>query len=143
MKPRTHDLLKIVLGILLAVGGVVLLREYRQAQGVLAVLPFVALGVGCGLFGHGTGNWIREKALQGSPELQQEMAILQKDERNVAIANRAKGKAFDWMLYLFGTLMVIFALMQVDLAVILLLVLAYLTVVGVHIYYLSRFEKEM
>ena len=68
------------------------------------------------------------------------MAILQKDSATWPLP-AGPGQNSDWMLYLFGTLMVIFALMQVDLAVILLhLVLAYLTVVGV-IYYLSRFEE--
>ena len=34
------------------------------------------------------------------------LEIAQKDERNVAIANCAKGKAFDMMTFLFGALFI-------------------------------------
>ena len=75
--------------------------------------------------------------------MQKQLEIDQKDERNVAIGNRAKARAFDFMLYIFSALMITFALMEVELAVILLLVFAYLIVVGSFVFYLIKYEKEM
>ena len=43
MKERNYDVVKTVVGILLAAIGFVLLRRYADSQGVMAVLPFVAL----------------------------------------------------------------------------------------------------
>ena len=136
MKERNYDVVKTVVGILLAAIGFVLLRRYADSQGVMAVLPFVCIGVGCGAFGHGMGGMLSRKALKGSPDLQ-------KDERNIAISNSAKGKAFDIMLFVYGALMLSFALMQVDLAAILLFVFCYLLVLGCSIYYRVKYEKEM
>ena len=48
MKERNYDVVKTVVGILLAAIGFVLLRRYADSQGVMAVLPFVCIGVGCG-----------------------------------------------------------------------------------------------
>lgn len=121
MKQRTRDIIKVCLGILLAAAGFLLLRRPSEAQGILAVLPFVCIGVGCGLFGHGAGDLLSLRALKGAPEIQKQLEIEQNDERNVTLANLAKGKAFDIMLYLNGALMVSFVLMQAETAVILLL----------------------
>ena len=71
------------------------------------------------------------------------MEIEQGDERNIAISNRAKAKAYNVMLYVFGALMVALALMQVSTAAILLLVTAYLTVVGFFLFYLNKYHREM
>ena len=131
MKERNYDVVKTVVGILLAAIGFVLLRRYADSQGVMAVLPFVCIGVGCGAFGHGMGGMLSRKEIE------------QKDERNIAISNSAKGKAFDIMLFVYGALMLSFALMQVDLAAILLFVFCYLLVLGCSIYYRVKYEKEM
>lgn len=64
----------------------------------------------------GMGGMLSRKALKDSPDLQKQLEIEQKDERNIAISNSAKGKAFDIMLFVYGALMLSFALMQVDLA---------------------------
>ena len=47
------------------------------------------------------------------------------------------------MLYVFSALMVSLALMGTSMAAVLLLVFAYLLVVGVFIYFLCKFQKEM
>jgi 4-hydroxybenzoate polyprenyltransferase len=71
------------------------------------------------------------------------MEIERKDERNIAISNRSKAKAYDLMIFVFGALMLSFALMGVDLVLILLLVFAYLFVVGYGIFYRIKYDKEM
>lgn len=47
------------------------------------------------------------------------------------------------MIFVFGALMFSFALMNVELTVILLLVFSFLLVIGFEIYYRCRYEKEM
>ena len=58
----------------------------------------------------------------------------------MTIANRAKGKAYDMMTFVYGALMVSFALMGVDMIAVLLLVFAYLLVHGFALYYRFRYE---
>lgn len=143
MNERTWNWIKIIGGILLGIGSLFALRHYDHAEGVMAVLPFVCLGIGCGAFGHGMGDLLSRKALERDPAMARSLAIEQQDERNIALANRAKGKAFDIMIYVYGALLVSFGLMGMDLAPLLLLVFAYLLVVGCSIYYRVKYDKEM
>ena len=143
MKKRNAGVLLILAGAVLAGIGLYLLRAQVDPEGILLVLPFLCIGAGCGIFGHGVGdlgNWL---AMRKHPELERQMRIEKDDERNVAISNRAKAKAYDGMLFVLAALMVSFALMGADMAVVLLLVFAYLFVVGEFIYYLNRYQKEM
>lgn len=143
MKKTTFDAAAAVLGILLLGTGLFLLKQLDDPQGILRTLPYVCIGLGCGAFGHGLGDLIGRKAEQSDPALQKRIAIEQNDERNIAIANHAKAKAYDLMIYLFGALMVAFAMMGVDTAAVLLLVFAYLVVVGFFLYYQSKYNREM
>lgn len=86
--------------------------------------------------------FFREKYLTKN-KIQKKLEIEKNDERNIAIANRAKGKAFDMMTFVYGALMVSFALMGIDMVAVLLLVFAYLFVHGFALYYRFRFDKEM
>lgn len=142
MKKNTMDCLMAVGGILLVGAGLLLLKTVAVPQGA-AVISYVCIGVGCGAFGHGMGNWISRRALKNSPALQRQVEIEQKDERNMAITNRAKAKAYDMMIFLFGALMLSFALMGIDFMATLLLVFSYLLVVGYGVYYHCRYQKEM
>lgn len=134
------------IGFVFTVGGMVLLlcglMLLKLVPSVL-VLPYICIGLGCGAFGHGVGELVRERTFRDHPEMKKQAEIEAKDERNMAVSNRAKGKAFDFMLYLFGALMLAFVLMGVEFAVILLLVAAYLIVEGVFIYYSVKYQKEM
>ncbi len=89
------------------------------------------------------GNIISYKAYQHNPDLQIQFEIERKDERSIAIANRAKAKAYDLMLFVFGALMLSFALLEINLVVILLLVFGYLLVVISFIYHLMKYDREM
>lgn len=142
MKKRTSVLLSII-GFLLIAIGLYWLKHFGAAQGMSKPLPYVAVGIGCGAFGHGVGELVSRRALKDAPDVRKQREIEQNDERNQAISNRAKGKAYDAMLYIFGALMVSLALMQLNMTALLLLVFAYLVVVGISIYYRCKFEKEM
>ncbi len=133
----------IMLGLLLLVTGVYLVKTNGDPQGIMRALPYVCIGVGCGLFGHGMGDVISERAIRNAPDLKKKLDIEKHDERNIAIANKAKGKAFDMMTFVFGALMVSFALMGVDMIAVILLVFSYLLVHGFALYYRFKFDNEM
>ena len=143
MKTKTMQYIGVAAGLLLLAVGLYLVRTLAGPQGFLRALPYVCIGAGCGLFGGCLGSLIGDRAVQSDPELARRLRIEQNDERNVAVANRAKGKAFDCMTYVFGALMVCFALMGIDLVAVLLLVFAYLLVHGVALYYRIKFDREM
>ena len=134
-------LLLTVFGLVLAIIGLVLSKT--NTDGIMIALPYVCIGVGCGAFGHGMGQLISNRALKNSPKLKKQMEIDKNDERNIMIANYAKGKAYEAMIFIFGSLLVSFSLMNLEMYAILLLVFAYLLVVGISIYYRIKYEKEM
>ena len=131
------------IGFLLLAVGLYFVKSVDNPQGIMHALPYVCIGIGCGLFGQGMGNIISQRAIQNNPEVQKQMDIEKNDERNIAIGNRAKGKAFDIMTFVFGALMIAFALMDIELVAILLLVFAYLFIHGCAIYYRWKYDKEM
>ncbi len=143
MKKYRLDYFVAAIGILLLGAGLVLVKILSEPQGAIRGLPYICIGVGCGIFGHGVGNIIGRKAVKNNPDIQKQLEIDKKDERNIAIASRAKAKAFDMMIFVFGVLMIAFALMGVDLAAVLLLVFAYLLVIGYDVYYRFKYDKEM
>ncbi len=143
MKTKMTKYVTIILGLLLWAIGFYLLKTSNDPQGIIRALPYVCISFGCGLFGYGMGDVLSERALDSDPELKKKMDIEINDERNVTIANKAKGKAFDMMTFVFGSLMVSFALMGIDIVAVLLLVFAYLFVHGFSLYYRFKFEKEM
>lgn len=140
MNSKTTKYVTIVFGLLLLVIGLYLTKTAGDS---LTALPYICIGIGCGLFGHGMGNTISERAIGSDADLKKQIDIEKNDERNVAIANMAKSKAFDMMTFVFGALMISFALMGVDIIAVLLLVFAYLFVHGFGLYYRFKYEKEM
>lgn len=128
----------LALGLLLLAGGLLLLKPCPG----LAILPYLCIGLGCGAFGHGLGGILSRRALRRNPRLQKQLEIEQMDERNILISNQAKAKAYDIMIYVFGALMLALAFLQVDLAAILLLVAAYLIVVGFFLFYFNKYHRE-
>jgi len=143
MKSLKSDYIAILLGAALFAIGLYMVKSFVNPQGIMLALPYVCIGLGCGIFGHGMGNYISYKATKDSPEVQKQINIDKNDERNVEIANRSKAKAYDMMTFVYGALLVAFALMGIDMIVILLLVFAYLFVHGCGIYYRFKYDKEM
>lgn len=142
MSRATKQYILTIAGILCCITGLVSLKAIAEPQGVLQVLPYLCIGIGCGVFGHGAGEIAANRAYAKNPQLRKQMEIEKQDERNIAIANQAKAKAYDSMLYVLGAVMIAFALMNVQTTTILLLVGAYLLVVGVFIFYLNKYQKE-
>ena len=142
MSRATKQYILTIAGILCCITGLVSLKAIAEPQGVLQVLPYLCIGIGCGVFGHGAGEIAANRAYAKNPQLRKQMEIEKQDERNIAIANQAKAKAYDSMLDVLGAVMIAFALMNVQTTTILLLVGAYLLVVGVFIFYLNKYQKE-
>ena len=142
MSRATKQYILAIAGILCFITGFVSLKAIAEPQGVLQVLPYLCIGIGCGVFGHGAGEIAANRAYAKNPQLRKQMEIEKQDERNIAIANQAKAKAYDSMLYVLGAVMIAFALMNVQTTTILLLVGAYLLVVGVNVFYLNKYQKE-
>ena len=132
-----------VLGFALIAAGIYLIRTVPDPQGILRALPFLLVGFGCGIFGHGLGDLLAKKAVQSDPAMARQLEIAQTDERNVMIGSMAKAKGYDMMTYVFGALMVAFALMGAPWTVIIPMVIAYLFVHGYAIYFRVKLEKEM
>ena len=142
MSRETRHYILALAGILCFITGLVLLKVITEPQGVLQVLPYLSIGVGCGALGHGVGEIATDRTVKKDPQLRKRMEIEKNDERNIAIAHQAKAKAYDIMIYVFGALMIVFSLMNKTLTATLLLVGAYLLVVGVYIFYLNKYQKE-
>lgn len=143
MKKHWVDYSLTIIGILLLGSGLFLIKSILNPQGIMQTLPYICVGLGCGIFGHGMGNILGEKAMKNNPEIKKQLEIEQNDERNIAIGNAAKAKAYEMMIYVFGALIMSFGLMGVDMVVLLLLVFAYLFVVFYGIYYRFKYDKEM
>lgn len=71
------------------------------------------------------------------------MEVEEKDERNRAINYKAKARAYDLMIYVYAAILIAFALMQVDMYILFILIGAYLFFVFSNIYFLSKYHREM
>lgn len=143
MKRTISSYFLIIVGLALLAAGLYFIKTIEDPEGMLRALPYICVGLGCGVFGHGMGEIISQRAVKNSPAIAKQIEIDKKDERNVAIANRAKAKAYDMMVFVFGALMLAFALMGIDIVEVLLLVLAYLIVIGYGVYFRFKYDKEM
>ena len=143
MKKKYGAVVLFTAGLAILAAGLVLLLTLDDPQGPLQALPYVLIGLGCGAFGYGAGELLSRAAIKKHPELQKQIEIEKNDERNVAIGYRAKAKAYDIMVFVFGALLLAFALMGTETAAVLLLVFAYLFVVGCGVYYRVKYDREM
>lgn len=132
-----------VFGFILLGLGLYLSKTIIEAEGIMRALPYVCIGLGCGILGHGIGEIISYKALKSSPDIRKQINIEKLDERNILITSRAKAKAYDMMVFIFGALMLTFALMEVDMIAILLLVFAYLFIIAYGLYYRYKLNEKL
>lgn len=143
MKRQFRNVGFVIIGLILVASGLALVKLLSNPQGLLLALPYVCIGLGCGVFGQGIGAIISQKVIKNHPDIEKQIEIDQKDERNITIARRAKAKAYDIMIPVFGALLLTFALMGVDLIIILLSVSAYLLIIFYGIYYRFKYDREM
>ena len=137
---RTKNIILTVVGLLLMTAGVVAVKCFDLGN---IAAPYVSIGLGCGIFGQGLGELITLRSEKGHPEITRQREIEEHDERNIALRDKAQARAYRTAKMIFGSLPVAFALMNVELRVVLLLVAAYLYVCGCSIYYSAKYRKEM
>ena len=130
-------------GVGLLASGVYFIKTIEDPQGMMQVLPYICVGLGCVIFGHGMGEIIYRSAMKNDPAAAKQLEIDKNDERNLAIANLAKAKAYDMMVFLFLALIIAIALMGIDLTVLLLFVFAYVFIIVYNSYYRYKYYKEM
>ncbi|MBO9605583.1 MAG: hypothetical protein J7639_06515 [Paenibacillaceae bacterium] len=143
MKKTISTYLITVAGVAVLAVGVYFIKTIEDPQGLLRALPYLCVGLGSGMFGHGMGEIMARYAMKHNPAAAKQLEIEKKDERNLAIANRAKAKAYDRMVFVLGALITALALMGIDLTMVLLLVCAYLFIIGYCTYYRFKYYKEM
>ncbi len=127
-------------GVIMFAIGLYLIKTSVPPTGAWKSLPYVAIGLGSGLFGQGSGELIHRRVLRKHPKEAKNLEIQRKDERNVMLANSAKAKGFDAMTYIFAALLLAFAWTGVSVEVILPFVAAYLSVQFYAAY--CRFKQE-
>ena len=143
MKKTFYSIIITAIGILMLVSGLILVKTISEPTGIMSTLPYILVGLGCGIFGGGIAETIKLRTIKNHPDIKKQMEINENDERNIVIANRAKAKAYDMMVFVFGALMLAFALMGTDMVSALMLVFAYLFVIGYGIFYRIKYDKEM
>jgi hypothetical protein len=131
------------LGFGILAAGFVLAISFPDAQGLMRTLPFIGIGIGAGIFGGNLGTTISHYLMKKDPLAARQAEIDTKDERNIAINDKAKAKAYDLMVIIYAALLFAFALMKVDLFVILSFVAAYLFITFSMIFYINKYHKEM
>ena len=134
---RKGSMLAAVIG-----AAVVALGLYLMSR-MSAALPGVLIGLGSGALGFGLSGVFSGLVMEKHPDVARQVAVEEQDERNIAVNNRAKARAYDVMIYVFGALMVAYALMNADLAVILMLIGAYLLIVACCVGFAAHYHKTM
>lgn len=140
---KTKDCFIIICGSALLIAGFILVKKASFPNPAVAMLPYVMIGFGCGLFGYGLSRLLTHLAIRNAPEAKRAIRTEQNDERNQIISNRAKAKSFDLMLFVFGALLLSLALMKTELNIVVLLVCGYLFVCGCSLYYRYKYSREM
>lgn len=133
------------LGLVLLLGGALVLL-FGEGLGLPFgnAVPYIylPLAVGWVFTVYGLGDIVSRRVAKTQPETARRVAIEQADERNIALSNKAKAKAYDRMLYIFSALVVVLAVTGAGVWAVLLCVAAYILVVCINIYYLARYQKE-
>ncbi len=80
----------IAAGLFLLAVGVVLLITVKEPNHFLTVLPYVCIGIGCGVFGNGLAQFFTVRMVKKYPGMQKQMEIEEKDERNKMLSNQSK-----------------------------------------------------
>lgn len=132
-----------VVGFILFVAGIVLAMFFSKSEGIMRTFPFICLGIGAGFCGGGLGSVIRSRQMLKDPQLAKKIDIDAKDERNIAIANKAKAVAYNFTVLIFSALIMFLSLVQVETYIIFIFIGAYLVIIFLHIFFLIKYHKEM
>lgn len=93
------------IGFVIMGAGLALIKRLPETDGILKTLPYLCVGIGAGIFGGNLGTAIKNKAVLQNPQVAKQIEIEQKDERNQAIRNKAKARAYDLMIYVYAAIL--------------------------------------
>ena len=143
MKKLNSSYIVTITGMLVFMVGLCMIKIFDGSKNIMSTMYYVFIGLGCTIFGYGIGKICTMQAEKADPKMAKRNLINKNDERNVAVRNKAKAKAYDIMVYIFAALQIAFGLMGVGLPVIIILNVAYFSVIGFEIYYFRKLNKEM
>ncbi|NLO49036.1 MAG: hypothetical protein GX111_12090 [Clostridiales bacterium] len=130
-------------GFLLIAFGLALALLQTNPEGIMKALPFVCIGIGCGVLGGNLGIAIKMYLLRKDSRAAKQIEIEERDERNIAIRNGAKARAYDISVIVFSAVLLILALLQVEPYILFILIAANLFIIFSHIYFIWKLNKEM
>lgn len=132
-----------IIGFIIFGTGLVLIKLLPDVDSIIKTLLYICVGLGSGLIGGNLGMAIKNRGYLKNSQIAKQAEIEEKDERNRTISNMAKAKAYELMLYTYSAILLAFALMGVEMYIVLTLVAVYLFIVSVNAYYLNKYHKEM
>ena len=132
-----------ILGLISILSGIVVVKLFPEWQPMLKVLPFLCVGIGVSIFGDNLGKGANNYILSKNPIEAKKATIEENDERNTMIKNKAKAKAYNLVQMVLGALILAFALLGVEIYIVITLVGAYLFINLSNVYYLLKYQKQM
>ncbi|MEG0592198.1 MAG: DUF6442 family protein [Coprobacillus sp.] len=140
---KTRDYLITIIGLLILSIGIYFIKTIDVPTGIMKTLPYLCVGIGCGIFGNGLGNIYSNRLYKNNSDIALEVQINKEDERNITIQNMAKAKGYTMMTYVFSAMILAFALMNESIEITLTLVVVYLFIHIYTVYYRIQLEKKM
>lgn len=133
----TRNLVSLVLGIVVLAIGIFVINDN------LKTVAGLCIGIGAGLMGMNVALLIINLYYKKHPDTKKQSDIESKDERILAITDKAKAKAFDFTVKILIIVPFLLILADSSLWMVLATVALYLFGFGVQIYYTIRYSKEM
>lgn len=133
----------LTMGLLLVIGSVFALYFFGNEKFAYTVISYCIFGGGFGLLGDGIGRLNVARLEKKDPERMKLVNIEKNDERNIAIDEKARAKAYTLSVYLFSAVLVALAIMRVDIKALLLVLAADLLVLAYSLYIRIKLYKEM
>lgn len=132
-----RNAIAIVLGLLLIVVGIFVIDQNTKS------ISGVCIGIGAGLASMCIAKLIIYLYYEKHPAIKKQSNIDSKDERTMAITNKAKAKAFDILTAMLMIIPFLFILINLSLWMILATIGLYLFGFFVQIFYTMKYSKEM
>ncbi|WP_033164291.1 hypothetical protein [Clostridium sp. KNHs205] len=131
------NILMIVVSIGLILGGAFVINyDNRNIAGL-------CIGLGSGLASVNVAHIFIKRMFRKHPEYKRQSEIDAKDERSIAITNKAKAKAYDKMIYIMIGVPFVMIFLNSPLWMILTVIAFYVFGYGLHLYYLVKYNKIM
>lgn len=137
------EVMWLVLGFVLFVIGIVMIRFQISFAGFMRMLPYGCVGVGIGIISNKLGTVFTLVAVKSNSNEGRQLRIEQDDERNQTISDKAKARTYDIMIFVYSAMLLSFALMQIEVYVLVTLAVGYLAIVVTNVFFRLKFHKEM